>query len=117
MAQKMKAQCNDCGDVFTDTIGNTAQTIMFRCKSCGHKKSIDHEQLTFPRRSESEDLEDLNESLNSGRTHYRQDFWDANQAVIGMCEACGGEMEANNSRCPRCHSSNVEEQEVLAHLD
>jgi len=84
------AKCLDCGETFIVNHGGGFFFYLLRCDRCGETKSI-----------ELDDLGDLH----------------GIEAVTGNCR-CGGKYTLDAPpRCPKCHSTRIEEGEIILTYD
>lgn len=89
MGNKTKDKCLDCGRTFTVDHGGGFFFHLIRCDRCGKTKAIDFSDL--------------------GNRHIED--------VIVKC-SCGGKYTVDApTRCPYCHSTRIEEGDIILMYD
>ncbi len=97
-------KCLDCGEIFDAQYGGGFGFDLLRCDRCGETKSIGFEELGDLKGASVEPISE-------------DDYHHGIEAVAGNC-ACGGTYALDAPpRCPKCHSTRIEEGEIILYYD
>jgi len=122
MGYRVAAKCLDCGRTFKVDHGGGFFFHLVRCDRCGKTKSIGFDELGelhlryLKGRPDSEYDESVRKHAPAepiSEDEYRKGI----EAVAGECR-CGGKYTLDAlPRCPKCHSTRLEEGEPILMYD
>ncbi len=114
MGTLSKTTCLQCGHTFMDGSGGGFLFDQFRCENCGESRSVSHEELgeAYDRYAEKIIQVFFGEVQNGPdceiERDYEKDYEKNVENIIGKC-TCGGRYLLHApSRCPKCHSTQLE---------
>ena len=128
MGHRVEAKCLDCGEVFTVDHGGGFLFHLVRCDKCGKTKSIRFDQLGELHLRYLKELKGPYSIVTSEHDEYvqkhapiepisEQEYYEGIEAFAGECE-CGGKSSLNAlPRCPKCHSTRIEEGDITIMYD
>ena len=113
-----KTTCLQCGHTFMDRSGGGFFFDQFRCENCGKSRDVSHEELgevydRYSEKSIDDMFSDLYEEVQSGPNYvvekdYEKDYENEVENIIGKCKCGGRYLLYAPSRCPKCHSTQLE---------
>jgi hypothetical protein len=128
MGHTATAKCLECGEIFTVSHSGGFFFHLLRCDTCGEAKSIGLDGLgdLHPRHpkglpascsfSRMEHGEQVHKDA-SAEPISKDDFYHGIEAVAGNCR-CGGKYTLDAPpRCPKCHSTRIEEGAIILFYD
>jgi hypothetical protein len=123
MGHTFEAICNNCGYVFSVSVGGGFTFHLLRCNKCGKSKTVLFGEIAdlhfrylkgFPEPysiATSERDEWIRENYD-GEPISETEYYSRVEAFAGRCD-CKGEYKIDAlPRCPKCHSLNIEESET-----
>jgi hypothetical protein len=123
MGHEVQAKCLDCGETFSVAHGGGFSFHLVRCDKCGESKSIRFDDLgelhtrymkglsgpfSIATAKHDEDIQKHAPVEPISEAEYLQGI----EAIAGKCR-CRGKYTLNAPpRCPKCHSTRIEEGRI-----
>jgi len=128
MGRAVEALCNECGHVFSVWSGEEITFHLLRCDRCGETKQILFDEITDLHFRYLKGLPGPYSGVTSGRDEWIKEDYDGEpiseeeyyrgvEAFAGRCDCKGAYKMEAPPRCPKCHSSNIEEGKSSESLD
>ena len=113
-----KTTCLQCGHTFIDRSGGGRLFHQFRCENCGESKFVSHEEMgeAYDRYADKSIQDFFGELQNEPNfkiegeheKDYEKDYEKDVESIVGRCECGGRYLLHAPSRCPKCHSTQLE---------
>lgn len=128
MGRVVEAKCHDCGTVFTIEHGGGFSFHLVRCDKCGKTKSIGFDDLgelhlrylkvlSGPYSVETSEHDQYIKDHTSLQAISEEDYYEGINAIAGKCRCRGKYTFDAPPRCPKCHSTRIEEGETTIMYD
>jgi Zn finger protein HypA/HybF involved in hydrogenase expression len=128
MGCTVKARCRDCNKVFTVEQGGGFSFHLVRCDKCGKTKPIRFDALgelhlrylnglLGPYSIETSEHDEHIRNHAPIETISEDDYHKRINTLAGRCRCRGKYTHEAPPRCPRCHSTRIEEGETIVMYD
>jgi hypothetical protein len=128
MGHQVEAKCRECGSTFTVDHGGGFSFHLVRCLNCGKTKSIGCDELGelhlrylkgLPGPYSVANAEHDKEIRERAQVEpiSEDEYYRGIEAIAGACR-CGGRYCLDSPpRCPKCHSTQIDEGEITVMYD
>ena len=128
VGQQSNATCEECGRIFTLSVGGGFTFHLLRCDKCGKTKSIPFDDLgelhlrylksvEGPYSVASRDRDEDTRKHSPVKPISGAAYYKGVEKVAGSCKCRGKFTFDAPPRCPKCHSTNVTGGETTANYD